>query len=95
MTNFATIEDACEYLEHADQSESEHRAEYGMGAASLGYDPIEWAPAYDGYRTSDDPLYQEAAALVKARYSTVVVIAHEAPAARRARLEAMADDIPF
>jgi hypothetical protein len=60
-----TYDEAVEYVEHAIQSESEQRAEYGMGAVSLGYDPYEWSSAYDGYRTSDDSTYAEAVRIIK------------------------------
>jgi hypothetical protein len=46
--------------------ESEQRAEFGMGAVSLGYDPGEWASDYGGYKCSDDQAFAEALALVTA-----------------------------
>lgn len=59
-----TLDEAWEYMDHAHQAEGEARAEYGMGAVSLGYDPAEWMFAYDGYRCSDDSVYAEANRLV-------------------------------
>ena len=61
-----TIDEAWEYVLTAQEAEGEQRAEYGSGAVSLGYDPYEWAPAYDGYRTATDPQYQEARRVIKA-----------------------------
>jgi hypothetical protein len=61
-----TLDEAYEYVDMAAQSESEQRAEYGMGAVSMGYDPYEWAPAYEGYRTSDDPQYAQAMEMIRA-----------------------------
>ena len=60
-----TLDEAFEYVDMAEQAESEQRAEYGMGAVSLGYDPAEWGPAYDGYRTSDDEQYAEARRIIR------------------------------
>jgi len=59
-----TLDEAFEYIDHAHEAESEQRAEYGSGAASLGYDPYEWGPAYDGYRVADDPLFAKARRIV-------------------------------
>ncbi len=61
-----TVEDARQYMESSHECESEQRAEYGMGAVSLGLDPHEWAPAYEGYRCADDPTYLEAELIVEA-----------------------------
>ena len=61
-----TLEEAYEYVDHAVEAESEQRAEYGMGAVSMGYDPHEWGPAYDGYRTSDDETFAEAQRIIAA-----------------------------
>jgi hypothetical protein len=49
----------------AHESEGEQRAEYGMGAVSMGYDPGDWSAAYDGYRCADDPEYAEAQRLIR------------------------------
>jgi hypothetical protein len=59
-----TLAEAYEYVEHADEHESESRAEYGMGAVSLGYDPGDWSTAYGGYRASDDATYVEARRII-------------------------------
>jgi hypothetical protein len=69
-----TYDEASEYVWQATEAEGEQRAEYGMGAVSLGYDGAEWAVAYDGYRTSDDPQFAEAQRLLADRYRTVRVI---------------------
>lgn len=66
-----TLDEAFEYVDHANEAESEQRAEYGMGAVSMGYDPAEWGPAYDGYRTADDPQYAEAMRLIRGSYAHV------------------------
>jgi hypothetical protein len=74
-----TIDEAHEYVAMAHESEGEQRAEYGMGAVSLGYDPNEWSVAYDGYRTADDPTYQEAQRIIaayNAERALVVVTVH-------------------
>lgn len=87
MSNMS-IDEALEYVEHAIVSECEQRAEYGSGAVSLGLDPYEWAPAYDGYRTSDDETYAEARRIIAAYQSEralVVVTVHNNNT----------DDIPF
>jgi hypothetical protein len=89
--NFVTIADAVEYVDRARESESEQRAEYGSGAVSLGYDPYEWSAEYDGYRASDDPLYAEAAAIVRDRYEVVKVTIRRSAAWRAME----ADSIPF
>ena len=83
-----TLEEATEYVYQAHETESELRAEYGSGCVSLGYDASEWAVAYDGYRTSDDPTFAEAEALLKARYSTVRVTHWPRPVLA-------GDDVPF
>ena len=44
--------------------------------------------SYDGYRTSNDPTFAEAEALLKARYSTVRVT-------RWPRPVLAGDDVPF
>lgn len=62
----ATVEDAAEYVDHSVEAEGEQRGEYLSGAASLGYDPSEWAIAYDGYRASGDAKYVAAVAFVAA-----------------------------
>jgi len=64
-----TREEAEEYIWQAEEAEGEQRAEYGMGAASLGYDPAEWMGAYEGYRISDDPQYAEAKRIVAEYYA--------------------------
>jgi hypothetical protein len=61
-----TLEEAYEYVHFADEAEGEQRGEYGMGAASLGYDPGEWMSAYDGYRCSEDPEYAKAQRIIAA-----------------------------
>lgn len=90
--NFKTYEEASEYVAMAHESEGEQRGEYGMGAVSLGYDASEWMPAYDGYRTSADPMYAEAEKLLHDRYRIVRVI--EVPAGGFVARDA-SDDIPF
>jgi hypothetical protein len=35
-----------------------------MGATSLGYNAAEWAADYQGYRTSTDPTFAEAQAVI-------------------------------
>lgn len=82
-----TLEEAFEYVDQAEQSESEQRAEYGSGAVSLGYDPYEWMPMYDGYRTSDDPQYAEAKRIIAENYTPLPT------ADPRALVDT--DDIPF
>jgi hypothetical protein len=69
-----TIDEACEYVRNAEESESEHRAEYGMGAVSLGYNGSEVMAHYDGYRACDDPTYCLARKIVRERYEIVQVI---------------------
>jgi hypothetical protein len=88
---FKTYDEAAEYVDQARESESEQRAEYGSGAVSLGYDPAEWAPAYEGYRTSDDPTFAEADRLLRDRYSVVKVVIRDP----RAPIIDTSDDIPF
>jgi hypothetical protein len=63
-----TLAEARDYYETAIEMESEMRAEYGSGCVSLGYDAGEWASAYEGYRTSDDPKFAEAKAIVDADF---------------------------
>jgi hypothetical protein len=58
------LAEAYEYVMQAIESEGEQRAEFGMGAASMGFDPNEFMPAYDGYRTSEDPDFQAAQRLL-------------------------------
>src|SRR4051812_14085655 len=60
-----TIDEAYEYEEHAHETESELRAEFGMGAQSMGWNGSDWMAAYDGYRTADDPQYVEAQRIIK------------------------------
>ena len=83
-----TIEEATEYVERAVEAEGEQFAEWGSGAVSLGYDAAEWAADYHGYRTSTDPAFAEAEALLKARYSTVRVTHWPRPVL-------VGDDVPF
>lgn len=64
------ITEAYEYIERAYESEGEQRAEYGSGCVSLGLDPYDWSPAYDGYRTSDDPDFIAANKIVDAYEQT-------------------------
>ena len=83
------IEAAAEYVSMSHEAEGEQRAEFGMGAQSMGWDGNEWMAAYDGYRCADDPIYAEAAALLA-----------EVNAERRVReavpvLVPCGDDIPF
>jgi hypothetical protein len=66
-----TLDEAFEYVDMAEQSESEQRAEFGMGAVSLGFDPYDAMGAYDGYRCADDPQYAEARKLIKGSYAHV------------------------
>ena len=91
-----TIDEAYEYIDHAHEAESEQRAEYGMGAVSLGYDPYEWASDYGGYRTSDDPEFARAQRIIdayRAERALVAVVRWEPPTGSRpAPLD---DDIPF
>lgn len=100
------LHEAEAYLESAHESESELRAEYGMGAVSLGYDAAEWAPAYDGYRVTDDPTYAEALAVLEAaddaafEASQIPIPSFDEGAADGGRASAQAeeaffDDIPF
>lgn len=81
-----TLEEAWEYVDRAHEMEGEQRAEYGSGAVSMGYDPHEWMPAYDGYRTSEDPQYAEAKGIIDA-YNAL----HPAPTL----LPVSESDIPF
>jgi hypothetical protein len=82
-----TVDEAYEYVSHAIEAEGEQRAEYGMGAVSLGYDPGEWSAAYDGYRTSDDAEFTEARR---------IIAAHEAERGLvKVTLHNNTDDIPF
>lgn len=80
-----TLTEAQDYVDTSHEIESEARAEYGMGATSLGYDAAEWAPAFDGYRAADDPAYAEAAR----------IIAAHAPAPVAVAAVDTSDDLPF
>ena len=59
-----TLDEAYEYVDRAHEAEGEQRAEFGMGAVSLGYDGNEAMAHYDGYRTSDDSTYAEAKRII-------------------------------
>lgn len=61
-----TLTDAYEYVTRAIEAEGEQRAEYGMGAVSLGYDGGEAMAHYEGYSTANDPEFKEAQALIAA-----------------------------
>ena len=61
-----TLDEAYEYVEHANEAEGEQRAEYGSGAVSLGYDGNEAMMHYDGYSTANDPEYKEAQRIIAA-----------------------------
>jgi len=80
----ATLDDAAEFVDNADESYFECKAEAGMGAVSLGLDP------YDGMATVQAPggaLYVAARAMVDAaRAAATPAPAPSAPSA---------DDIPF
>lgn len=89
----ATTDDASEYVSEAGNAEGEARAEYGSGAVSLGYDGAEAMLHYDGYRTSDDPLYAAASAMLGADASRVQRVELERD--REALREIASDDIPF
>lgn len=88
-----TLEEAYEYIWQAAEIEGEQRAEYGMGAVSLGYDPAEWGAAYEGYRCSDDPQYAEAQRIVAAATDreTWQMVGKRVDAA----ISDNTDDIPF
>lgn len=60
------LEDCARMVSNAYEAEGEQRAEYAMGAASMGYNPSEWAPAYDGYRVADDPIVAACEARLRA-----------------------------
>ena len=60
-----TLDEAYEYVATAHECEGEQRAEYGMGAVSMGYDPVEWGAGYDGYRCADDPEYAKAQQIIR------------------------------
>jgi hypothetical protein len=81
-----TLDEAYEYVSMAHESEGEQRAEYGMGAVSMGYDPGDWSAAYDGYRCADDPMYREAQRIIDADRASRPV---------PAPLPVSSDDIPF
>jgi hypothetical protein len=86
-----TLNEAFEYIDQAHEAEGEQRAEYGSGCVSLGYDPYEWAPAYEGYRCSDDDTFAAAQKIVREYYeakSLVRVIQWPTPVIDT-------DDIPF
>lgn len=87
---FATMAEAHDYVDQAIEIESEQRAEYGSGCVSLGYDASDWAVAYEGYRTSDDPDFADALRLI----NIIAVIIVPSAADKAARLRAY-DDIPF
>lgn len=82
-----TLDEAFEYVDHANEAESEQRAEYGMGAVSMGYDPADWGPAYDGYRTADDEQYAEARRIIAAYQSERALV--------KVTLHNTDDNIPF
>lgn len=85
-----TFDEAVEYMDHAEQSESEMRGEWGMGAVSMGYDPHAWV--YDGYTTATDPLYRVAKKIVDAEMQR----RHPAPVATHDfGTPGDPDDIPF
>lgn len=90
-----TLEEAYEYVEHAREAESEQRAEYGMGAVSMGYDPHEWAPAYDGYRCSDDETFAEAQRIIGEHLDEEGRRLHNENVHRVAANPVDPDDIPF
>jgi len=59
-----TLDEAYEYVDQAHEMEGEQRAEFGMGAVSMGYDGNEAMAFYEGYRTADDPQYAEAQRII-------------------------------
>jgi hypothetical protein len=93
---FKSYEDASEYVDHADEMESEMKAEYGMGAVSLGYNGSDAvAMFYDGYRAGDDPTYSAAVKLLRDRYEVVKVITPEDRALTRWNAKYADSTIPF
>lgn len=84
-----TYEEAYEHVWQAEQSEAECKAEFGMGAVSLGYDGGEAMMHYDGYRTADDSEYLKARKLLRDRHEVVRVILCNRPKI------IYADDLPF
>lgn len=81
-----TLDEAYEYVSQAHEAEGEQRAEFGMGAVSMGFDPYDSMAAYNGYRCADDPEYAEAKAIIDAHRP---VVAPLPPVAVND------DDIPF
>lgn len=63
---FTSPDEAALYIDQMIETESLGRAEYGMGAVSLGYDPYDWATDYSGYRTAADPTFAAAEAFLAA-----------------------------
>lgn len=81
-----TLDECSAYVMACEESESEHYAEWGSGAVSLGYSASDLGGHYDGYRASGDPKYREARARLDA----------ERPAPAPAPVVAVSnDDIPF
>lgn len=68
-----TYAEAQEYAWQAEEAEGEQFAEWGSGAVSLGYNAAEWAPDYDGYRTSTDPTYAQAKAIIAKRQQALAL----------------------
>lgn len=93
--HFTSYDEASEYLSQAYEAEGEQRAEYGMGAVSMGYDPYEWAPAYEGYRADADPMVAEAKRLLHERYELVKVITPADQELARWNAAHAHDSIPF
>jgi hypothetical protein len=83
----ATLDDAYEIVQRSHEAEGEQRAEYGSGAVSLGYNGAEAMAHYDGYRASNDPLFNAAKAFIAANAP--------APAPAPIRGHNAQDDIPF
>jgi hypothetical protein len=84
-----TIDEAIEYVDRAHEAEGEQRAEFGMGAVSMGFDPYDAMTFYNGYRIADDPDYAAARRIIDA-YSAeraLVQVVRWAPF--------NPDDIPF
>jgi hypothetical protein len=83
-----TLDEAYEYVDQAHNAEGEQRAEFGMGAVSMGFDGNEAMLSYDGYRSGLDPMYAEARRIIEAHEATI-------PMTPLLRTSFDGDDIPF
>lgn len=100
-TTTMTLAEAHEYVEQACECEAENKAEYGMGAVSLGYDGNQAMAYYDGYRCSEDEAYAAAkaiiaeASVVRVMYVNHPYFAYQSPTMKPTWALATDDDLPF